>query len=248
MPTAELPESSAAKPAGRLGKALMRLLMKSAAISDVERVSDSFRLITLEGTVLRDVHWVAGQKVQVAMGSAFVARTYTPIDWDRTAGRTRILGYAHGSGPGGAWVRGLRAGDSCEFFGPRSSLDVRCLSGPLAVFGDETSLGLAHALYRQDRTRSVLCHFEVNDVEECAGAIAQLGLSDARLTARQEEDAHLGELADALPILARAGASFVLTGKADTVQKLRQRLRLLGVASARVLTKAYWAPGKTGLD
>lgn len=39
------------------------------------------------------------------MGSAFVARTYTPIDWDPVAGRTRIRGYAHGDGPGSAWVR-----------------------------------------------------------------------------------------------------------------------------------------------
>ncbi|WP_445681204.1 siderophore-interacting protein [Radicibacter daui] len=248
MPSTEPLESPAPRPAGRLGKALMRLLMKSAAVTAVERLSDSFRLITLEGAALRDLPWIAGQKVQVAMGSAFVARTYTPIDWDSTAGWTRILGYAHGSGPGSAWVRGLKAGDRCEFFGPRSSLDTRRLSGPLAVFGDETSLGLACALYRQDRTRSVACHFEVRDMEECAGAIAQLGLPDAGLTARQDGDTHVLELAATLPALAKAGASFVLTGKAGTIQKLRQSLRQLGVASARVVSKAYWAPGKTGLD
>lgn len=248
MSAAQPPENPAARQPGLFGKALLRLLMKRAAVTAVERLSDNLRLITLEGATLRDLPWIAGQKVQIAMGSAFVARTYTPIDWDSTAGRTRILGYAHGSGPGSAWVRGLKAGDRCEFFGPRSSLDTRRLSGPLAVFGDETSLGLACALYRQDRTRSVACHFEVSDVEECAGAIAQLGLADARLTARQDGDTHVQEFTATLPALAKAGASFVLTGKAGTIQKLRQSLRQLGIASARVVTKAYWAPGKTGLD
>ena len=47
---------------------------------------------------------------------------------------------------------------------------------------------------------------------------------------------------------AATGASFVLTGKAGTIQALRQRLRLLSVPAARVITKAYWAPGKAGLD
>ncbi len=41
------------------------------------------------------------------MGPAFVARTYTPIEWDAIAGGTRILGYTHGEGPGSAWIGNL---------------------------------------------------------------------------------------------------------------------------------------------
>jgi hypothetical protein len=55
-------------------------------------IGDRFRLITLEGLALAGVTWTPGQKIQIAMGSAFVARTYTPIEWDAAAGRTRILG------------------------------------------------------------------------------------------------------------------------------------------------------------
>jgi hypothetical protein len=51
-----------------------------------------------------------------------------------------------------------------------------------------------------------------------------------------------------LPELIKAGASFVLTGKAGTIQRLRQRLKQHNVASRRIVTKAYWAPGKIGLD
>ena len=51
-----------------------------------------------------------------------------------------------------------------------------------------------------------------------------------------------------LATLAAGGTGFVLTGKAGTVQRLRQRLKRLAVPASRIATKAYWAPGKTGLD
>jgi NADPH-dependent ferric siderophore reductase len=52
----------------------------------------------------------------------------------------------------------------------------------------------------------------------------------------------------ALPAQVAAGASFVLTGKAGTIQHVRQGLRQLAVPASRIVAKAYWAPGKTGLD
>jgi NADPH-dependent ferric siderophore reductase len=51
-----------------------------------------------------------------------------------------------------------------------------------------------------------------------------------------------------LPVLAAAGASFILTGKATSIQRLQRALKAQGVPRSRLLTKAYWAPGKTGLD
>jgi hypothetical protein len=51
-----------------------------------------------------------------------------------------------------------------------------------------------------------------------------------------------------LPAHIAAGATFVLTGKASTIQRIRQSLKQQAVPTGRILTKAYWAPGKTGLD
>jgi NADPH-dependent ferric siderophore reductase len=48
--------------------------------------------------------------------------------------------------------------------------------------------------------------------------------------------------------MAVTGASFVLTGQASAIQRLRQHLRAQGVPASRILTKAYWAHGKRGLD
>jgi NADPH-dependent ferric siderophore reductase len=244
-----LPQRQHAKAPGRLSNALIGLIMKHAIVAACEDLGGGFRrLITFEGDALKGVTWTAGQKVQVAMGSAFVARTCTPIEWNVEAGRCCIVGYAHGEGPKSDWLRTLSPGDECDLFGPRASLDVSGTVGPLAVFGDETSMGLAHALTHQDPERSVACQFEVDDLTGCEKIIAQIGLSAAMLVARRGGDAHLAEMEAAVMEPAALGATFVLTGKASTVQRLRQRLKQADVPAARIVTKAYWAPGKRGLD
>ena len=241
-------ERAAAKMPGRLSRTLVRLFMRHATVAAVETIADRFRLITLEGPALAGIAWTPGQKIQIAMGSAFVARTYTPIEWDPVAGRTRILGYAHGDGPGSAWVRGLEPGDECDVFGPRHSLDLSAAAGPLAILGDETSIGLARALRSSDRTGAVACRFEVDDVDATRRVMENLGLDDAALFARSEDGAHIRGIEAALPALDAAGATFVLTGKASTIQQLRLALKSRAVPAARIVAKAYWAPGKSGLD
>ncbi|HEY0466933.1 MAG TPA: siderophore-interacting protein [Polyangiaceae bacterium] len=233
---------------GAFAKVLRRLLGKQGTVTAVVPIGDQFRLVTLEGPALKSVAWIPGQKLQVAMGSTFAARTYTPIDWDAQAGRTRILGYAHGDGPGSSWLRDLRPGDECDLFGPGASLDARSLPSQLAVFGDETSIGLACALASQDHGRPVRCYFEVDDVGRVEEVIATLGLGNVTCFGKQSGDAHLQQLEAALQSLAADGASFVLTGKASTIQGLKRSLKLRAVPASRVAARAYWAPGKTGLD
>ncbi|MDQ0474752.1 siderophore-interacting protein [Labrys wisconsinensis] len=248
MPAMDSRERPVAQAPGRLSRAFARMFMKHATVAACETIADRFRLITLEGPALEGAAWTPGQKIQIAMGSAFVARTYTPIEWDPVAGRTRILGYAHGDGPGSMWVRDLQPGDECDIFGPRRSLDVSAVAGPLALFGDETAIGLAHALLRQTKARAAACRFEVDDVGASRHVAAYLGLDDAALLARTKDDGHLDEMEAALSAPAAAGASFVLVGKAHTIQRLRQGLKRLAVPATRIVAKAYWAPGKAGLD
>ena len=236
------------RPPSRLSRAFVRMFMRHATASACETIGDNFRLITLEGPALAGVAWTPGQKIQIAMGSAFVTRTYTPIEWDAVAGRISILGYDHGDGPGSAWVRGVKFGSECDIFGPRHSLDLSRTVGSLAIFGDETSIGLAHALLHHARARVVACRFEVDNVEASRCVTVRLGLDDAVLSGRSKSDMHLKEMEAALPALAAAGATFVLTGKAGTIQRMRQELKRQAVPAERIVAKAYWAPGKTGLD
>ena len=226
---------------------LIRIFMKRATVVDCEPIGEDFRLITLDSPQFKGIAWTPGQKIQIALGSAFSARTFTPIEWDSAAGRTRLLAYAHGAGPGSDWIRSARHGDECDIFGPRASLDVSRAAGPVVIFGDETSLGLAFATARHDPSR-VQCLLEVNSPEDARHILVQLGLGATELFARQQGESHLVDIESQLPALAATGATFVLTGKANSIQRLRRTLKALDVPASRLVTKVYWAPGKVGLD
>ncbi|WP_441235092.1 siderophore-interacting protein [Bradyrhizobium sp. 930_D9_N1_4] len=222
--------------------------MRPARVAAVETLSPHLRLIELEGDALKDVAWTAGQKIQVAMGAGLSARTYTPMSWDTRKGSTRLLAFSHGDGPGSRWVRGLREGDTCQFFGPRRSLDLAGFEAPVVVFGDETSFGLAAALRGNLQAGGALHVYEATDVEESQHALNAVNLGQVRLMARSANDAHLATIEAELLRLAANGARLVLTGKASSIQRISRALKAAGVASSRIKAKAYWAPGKTGLD
>jgi NADPH-dependent ferric siderophore reductase len=247
MPPVEERRAARSAP-GMLGKAFRRMLMRQATVAACEDLGDRFRLIALEGPQLRDVAWVPGQKIQVAIGATLMTRTYTPIDWDDGAGRTRILGFAHGDAPGSAWIRQAAVGDVHDLFGPRGSIETGRTLAPLALFGDETAIGLAHALRSDLPGRILSCRFEVDRIDEVAPVVHRLGIGHARLFARTGDDRHLDAIEAELPALAAEGVTFVLSGRAPAIQRLRQALRRLGIPGGRVITKAYWAPGKSGLD
>ncbi len=191
---------------------------------------------------------MAGQKIQVAMGSGLSARTYTPMWWDAGSGRTRMLTFAHGDGPGSRWARELNEGDICQFLGPRHSLDQSGLESPVVLFGDETSFGLAAALRECPQAAGAIYIFEVSNAAESLPILDAIGLHQATLIERIADDAHLAAAEDEILRLAAGGAHFVLTGKASSIQRINRALKAAGVASLRVKTKAYWAQGKTGLD
>jgi len=244
------PQKSAPPPAppGRVSRTLLRWLMRSARVAAVETLSPHFRLVDLEGEALRNVAWTAGQKVQISMGSTLSARTYTPMSWDADRGRTRILTFAHGDGPGSRWASGLREGDTCQFFGPRRSLDLCGLESPVVLFGDETSFGLAAALRDSPQADGAIHVFEASDLTASRRVLEAIGLGQATLIERIADDAHLAAAEAEVVRLAASVAQFVLTGKASSIQRVGRALKAVGIVSSRVMTKAYWAQGKTGLD
>ena len=241
---------------GRVSAFVRSLLMTQAKVIAVERIDTSFCVVALHSPAFCKHAWVPGQKVQIAMGPALATRTYTPIDWDGNAGLTRILGYAHGEGPGSAWLARVQAGDRCDVFGPRASLDLRQASGRAVLLGDETSLGLAHALFMQgqagprDQPRTAMqVLLEVRDVAGARAAADHLALPGIELFETAAIGAPIEHPIDArLQALAAEGATFILTGNAAAIQRQRRNLRAQGVPSSRLLAKAYWAQGKTGLD
>ena len=232
---------------GYVTRTLLRWLMRPADIAAVEVLSPHFRLIDLEGEALKGIAWTVGQKLQISMGTGLTARTYTPMSWDTESGKTRLLAFAHGDGPGSRWASALREGDICQFFGPRRSLDLSSLAAPVVVFGDETSFALAAALRATPGIRAS-CVFEATQVAESRPVLEAIGLGDATVVARAADDAHLIAVAAEVSSLGASGAHFVLAGKARSIQHVSRVLKMAGIGTSRLKAKAYWAPGKVGLD
>jgi ferric-chelate reductase (NADPH) len=235
---------------GRVERAVLSLFTRQARVGGLRQVAERFTLVTLRGDSLRGVSWLPGQKVELPLGG-WTKRTFTPISWDATAGSTELLVYAHGEGPVARWVGGLAPGAACSMFGPRGSLDLGATERPALVFGDETSFGLAHALRFTPRgAEGAALLFEVTSRDASERALGAVGITDAVLVERQPGDAHLGALEKAAERLVgeRSIRAAVLSGKAASIGTLGRRLKALGLPRAEIRTKAYWSPGKTGLD
>ncbi|MFP2911272.1 siderophore-interacting protein [Pyxidicoccus sp. 3LFB2] len=232
-----------------IGGLLGRFLFRESHVEKVRDVSPHFRWVELAGEGLRDVSWSPGDKVQVFLPDVGM-RTYTPLAWDSTRGATQFLVYLHGSSPGAEWGRNLRVGDRCQFLGPRGSLPLASLQGPVVLFGDETSFAVAHTLRNlRAGTGDVDSIFEVSSREESGAVLREFSLARSDVVERAPGDGHLPEVAALLQaaLTRRPGAHLVMTGRAQAIQALRSRLKASGVDPAQKV-KAYWSLGKAGLD
>lgn len=255
MNDSRLPEATESTPPvvkrpGVVESVLQKLFTRQSRVDSIEELNPKFRLITLSGDALKNVTWTPGDKVQVQLGG-WVQRTYTPLDWVPEEGRTRILVYLHADGPGTRWARSLRVGDVCTLFGPRRSIKLTQLRRPAVFFGDETTFGLARALRSTTReAEGVEFLFEVSTPSESLQALEHLGLAKAHHCVRADGESHLPELETRMLGLldSHHPAQFVLAGRSTAIQRLRQVLRNRGCYASQFHTRAYWAPGKKGLD
>jgi NADPH-dependent ferric siderophore reductase len=236
------------KQPGFIENAFIKWLTRPTKVSAIEDITSKFRLVTLAGEALKDHTFAVGQKAQMTLGG-FTSRTYTPMMWNNAAGLTKFLAYIHGDGPASRWLDTLKIGDDVAVFGPRGSLDMSDVVAPAFLFGDETSFGLAASLAASG-IGDIAFLFEVTSVAEARVALGALGISNAVLVERKADDTHMAEVESTMKQLvgARALTQFVLTGKAQSIQVLSRALKAQGATSADIKAKAYWAPGKKGLD
>jgi len=222
-------------------------MLKEATVETIESPGPHYRLWRVSGPGLDETGFQAGDKTQVLLPSDDV-RTYTPFNW--RGGSASFLAYLHNPPamaptPGPAWAQALKPGDGMRFLGPQRSLVLP--PGPVVVVGDETSLGVALA-YAQARPGQVQVVLEAQDPAETEAVARQLGLSAVTVIARRSDQAHVPSMTEAIlqGLKQVPGASIGLTGGTPLIQELRSQLKAQG--QQRPITKAYWAPGKVGLD
>lgn len=227
-----------------------KAFFRAARVTRIHSWGERLVGLELQGAALQGVAWTPGDKIQMRVADSEL-RTYTPVLWDSARGRTELLIHLHGDAPGARKIRQLSPDDTVHFFGPRGSLSL-APEEPAVLFGDETSLGVA-AAFQTSRHAATRRHwvFEVDEPAPCQAALAHRGLADATLVVKRSDGAHFPEmLAAAIEALRKTpDATRVFTGRAKSIQLLRKGLQQNGSkASGRVAVKAYWAPGKAGLD
>jgi NADPH-dependent ferric siderophore reductase len=222
-------------------------LLRDTMVDAVTELGPCFRRIALSGSSLRGVSCSAGDKVQVFVPGQGT-RTFSPFAFDPENGRLELVAFLHGTSPATSWARSLAVGASVRLFGPRSSIALEALSGPVALFGDETSFGVARSLQELSGARGSTFCFEVATVAEATPACVALDLPVDALVERREDGGHLPQIAQRLASATAAGGTMVLTGGAPSIQALRKHWRSNEGAAAKQKIKAYWAPGKVGPD
>ena len=233
---------------GAVTKLLKKLFLRDGRVTGIEQVSDHFCLITISGADMKSVKWTPGNKIQIMIGDGLSNRTYTPIAWDTETGQTRFLAYLHGDTPACRWVVSMHSDDAVRFLGPRDSLDLPAVASDAVLFGDETSFSLAAALRGIEATQKARCVFEVSNCAQSAIALAAIGISDAILVERLPDESHLENVTAALMQRVSDTTQFVMTGKAGSIQVVKKSLTAAKIGNTRMKAKAYWAPGKIGLD
>lgn len=232
---------------GRLLNLMGGLVLKEVEVLAVVPLSAHFLRIDAQGEGLDKVGFQAGDKTQLLLPDQDV-RTYTPFAWGN--GRVSFLVYLHkgvagGMSPGPRWGRGVKVADKVRFIGPQRSLVLP--PGPAVLVGDETSIAVALA-YAQARPGQVRALIEASDPAEVESVTKALGLTGVRVTSREANHRQYGILGEWVQqaLTELPGATVGLTGGTPLIQGVREQLKTRGLA--RPTTKAYWAPGKTGLD
>ena len=233
-----------------LSSAVEKLMFHPVTITGVEAVCESFRLLTMQGVGFQSVKWIPGQTVQIFLRN-LTKRAYTPMSLDANAGSACFLFYLHGKGHGSQWAASARAGNICQVMRPKDSIDFTNFTEPALFFGDETSLASAQALHLCHRqTEAARYVFEVNSPAQAGMVLRKFDVSRASLVQKREDGSHL---ADVVLRMAEQAAKmqspqWVFTGQARSIKSVQKGLKQAGTSLLGSKVKAYWSPGKTGLD
>jgi NADPH-dependent ferric siderophore reductase len=222
-----------------VGDVLGSLFLDEPVVTRVTQVAPDFRRLDLQADAMRGGRARPGDKLQIFLPGVG-PRTYSPFAFDGGKGTFSLLVYTHGDTPGAVWGQRVAVGERVRVFGPRGSLALDKMTGPVVIFGDETSLAVTRSLAeKRDQVRAV---FETGNVEATKAACSALELP-AAVVPRGEAETPLRE--------ALAGGNhvqLVLTGKAQSIQALRAAFKARPAPYAKQHVKAYWSVGKVGLD
>lgn len=233
-----------------LKRPFRRNCMQPAVVADAYDINKNYRLVGISGDALMSSAWRRGQKVQFQV-SGNALRTHMPLSWDTRTGFAEFLFFLHGNGPGSAWAASLKRGDLCWMSLLKPCLDFCEMKGPTIFFGDETSVGSALAFsasaYAAHEQAYIL---EATSQDCCEQIVRYARLANTAIIQKRTGHGHAAEIARLFLETARCVdlPKWVLTGCAQSIQRVRSHLGLFGSHLPMMIVKPYWAEGKVGLE
>ncbi|MDR6320190.1 siderophore-interacting protein [Actinoplanes couchii] len=227
--------------------------LTEAVVTRAVPLEGRMRAVTLGGPALAGLSVRPGQQVRIQVPAANrfvdrlggVLRTYSIWEYDGESMHLRV--FDHGDGPGAQWGREARPGDVVHLMKPQG--DFVCRPSEYHLFaGDETA-----SVAFGPMIRGLAGDAAVHTVVEVDTEHEQLPLPTGTVWLHRKgrpanRSAELVAAVAALDLPDRPGTAY-LAGEAGTIQMIRAHLvRDRGWNRRDVLTKPFWAPGKTGMD
>lgn len=217
-----------------------RFLGHALHVVDVRQLSPNVRRITFEGPGLHGSSFEPGMKIK--LGVEGVLRSYTPSAVDPDKGTMDVIFHLHGPGTVALWASKATLQSTATFLGPAKSM-ARAPNAPWALFfGDETTLGLAHAL-AHDTAGSLAGAIELAEVDR--PSIEALDLPLVAAIREGQPGSALLEAARATEVPDGDGVIW-LSGHAGSVLALWKHFLDRGVPRAQLRVKPYWSDKGTG--
>lgn len=217
---------------------------RPVSVSHLELLAKDLLRVKVTGQSLVGVACRPGQEVEFRVSDTSF-RHYTPSSFDSERGEMEIVFFLHDKGPGSAWARALKIGDSIDVLGPGGKFSL-AKAGKHVLLGDETVLGLCEHFERE--SGASLCGAIELDAHrldwpqvvglrriEAVERLSKRGLALCDWAVK-----HLGEQGN-------SETHYYLVGHAQSIVDVRKALVAAGCKKKQIHAKAYWADGKRGL-
>ncbi len=226
---------------------LVPLKFPIAEVVEIKELSPTMRQIRLGGS-FEKLNIVGGSYLSFKLNYT-QTRTYTLSTIDTNKGFLEFIVYLHPSvGTGQRFINELRLGDKISMNSLRSNSHYLDLpTSKLVFFGDETSIGLAHALFRKWSVQAIEFLFLFELEEENKSVPEKLGFSNTLVFSKRDTFRQEKLISQLPPIISPLwkDAVFLLTGNAKSIQIFRKVIK--DKTTSKVYTRGYWIEGIEGL-
>lgn len=221
--------------------------LRRSEVAAAEWISPHIRRVTLAGEAISELlPERACQQLSVEGGAPWPlgGRVYSICNVDRRALTLDLIADVHGKGPGSARFANARVGETWRVWGPGGGLRMNLRLSHRVLVGDPSALGTLHSLVESRSGHDVISgfyeHYRAGD--EGAASALNLPLKAIRREGSGSEAVIEAALAHHEELQRdKVSAEWILVGRLQTIQQLRDALNAQGVDNRNIRMKNHWS-------